>query len=78
MLTPDKDGSITWWEQGAANAVFFRDLLNKMKSEYDIDSKRIWLVGYSGGAQFTTQFYIPLLSMVAGRSSSGVAACRTA
>ena len=62
VLTPDKDGSITWWEQGAANAVFFRDLLNKMKSEYDIDSKRIWLVGYSGGAQFITQFYIPLFS----------------
>ncbi len=64
VLTPDKVGSVTWWESGAANAVFARDLMKKIKSDYNIDSKRIWLVGYSGGAQFITQFLLPQYSSV--------------
>jgi predicted esterase len=62
VLSPDKAGSITWWENGAANALFFRDLMAKVRSDYNIDSQRVWLVGYSGGAQFVTQFYLPLYS----------------
>ena len=62
VLTPDKVGSLTWWESGSANALFFRDLLNEIKSEYNIDSERIWLVGYSGGSQFITKFYVPQYS----------------
>lgn len=62
VLSPDKAGSITWWENGAANALFFRDLMAKIRSEYNTDSQRVWLVGYSGGAQFITQFYLPSYS----------------
>ena len=59
VLAPDKSGDITWWENGAANAVYVRDLLAQLKTQYPIESENIWLVGYSGGAQFVTQYYLP-------------------
>jgi hypothetical protein len=62
VLTPDTVGTLTWWEDGAANALYVRDLINKVKSDYNINTKRIWLVGYSGGSQLITQFYLPLYS----------------
>jgi hypothetical protein len=62
ILSPDTAGSITWWENGAANALYARDLISKLTSDYRIDTKRIWLVGYSGGSQLITQFYLPLHS----------------
>lgn len=60
LLSPD--GSDTWWQNGTANARYFHDLLSKLTSEDNVDSSRIWLVGYSGGAQFITQFYLPRYS----------------
>lgn len=70
-LSPDKVGSVTWWEQGSANADYVRDLIRAAAfSKYDIDTNNIWLVGYSGGAQFITQFYLPKYSsMVHGGGS---------
>jgi poly(3-hydroxybutyrate) depolymerase len=62
VLSPDKTGTVTWWENGAANAGFFSELLTQLVADYHIDSHQIWLVGYSGGAQFITQFYLPLYS----------------
>lgn len=62
VLTPDTVGTPTWWEDGAANALYARDLINKIKAEYNINTKRIWLVGYSGGSQMITQFYLPTYS----------------
>lgn len=62
VLSPDKAGTSTWWEDGAANAVYVRDLLTSLQAEYGFSSERVWLVGYSGGAQFVTQFYLPLYS----------------
>lgn len=59
VLSPDKSGSITWWEDGARNATYVRDLVAQLKTEYAVDDSNIWLVGYSGGAQFITQFYLP-------------------
>lgn len=59
VLAPDTDGPITWWENGSANADFVADLVNTLKAGYNIDSEDVWLVGYSGGAQFITQFYLP-------------------
>jgi hypothetical protein len=60
VLSPDKVGSVTWWESGSENADYVRALLTHLRSEYPaIRSDRIWLVGYSGGAQFITQFYLP-------------------
>lgn len=59
VLSPDKTGSITWWEEGDANAVYVRDLLAHLEKTYAIKNNDIWLVGYSGGAQFITKFYVP-------------------
>lgn len=59
VLSPDKSGSITWWEEGEANAVYVRDLLAHLKKTHGIKNDDIWLVGYSGGAQFITKFYLP-------------------
>jgi len=70
-LSPDKVGSVTWWEQGNANADYARDLIKAAAfSKYDIDTNNIWLVGYSGGAQFITQFFLPKYSsMIHGGGS---------
>lgn len=58
--SPDAEGTVTWWEQGSANADYARDLIVSVAlSRYAIDTERIWLVGYSGGAQFVTQFLFP-------------------
>ncbi|MBK8463061.1 MAG: hypothetical protein IPL36_08525 [Nigerium sp.] len=67
VLAPDTSGSITWWEAGANNAKYVRDLVAELQSKYDVRSDRIWLVGYSGGAQFITQYFLPAhSSIVAG------------
>lgn len=62
VLTPDTVGTPTWWEDGAANALYVRDLISKIKTDYNINTKRIWLVGYSGGSQLITQYYLPTYS----------------
>lgn len=59
VLAPDRSGSVTWWESGSANADYVADLVNSLKGQYNIESEDIWLVGFSGGAQFITQFYLP-------------------
>ncbi|WP_432558906.1 hypothetical protein [Granulicoccus sp. GXG6511] len=59
VLAPDRVGSVTWWENGAANADFVAELVDSLKAAYNLDTEDIWLVGYSGGAQFITQFYLP-------------------
>ena len=59
VLAPDTTGTVTWWENGATNADYVRDLLAKLKTVYGIREDKVWLVGYSGGAQFITQFYLP-------------------
>ncbi len=65
--TPDVEGSITWWESGVANADYARDLIQSQALDrYDIDTTRVWLVGYSGGAQFVTKFLLPKYSAMFG------------
>ena len=59
VLAPDTQGAVTWWESGSANADYVRDLLAHLKTRFQVNTDRIWLVGYSGGAQFITQFYLP-------------------
>lgn len=62
-LTPDTQGEVTWWESGSENADYARDLIQSVAyDQYNIDTTRVWLVGYSGGAQFITQFLLPLHS----------------
>ena len=72
VLTPDTDGSVTWWEQGAENADFVRDLLDQLYGQYNIDQERVWLVGYSGGSQFITQYFLPQHSAMIGGGGSVV------
>lgn len=59
VLAPDRSGPVTWWENGAANADYVADLVDSLKRQYNVESEDIWLVGFSGGAQFITQFYLP-------------------
>lgn len=69
-LSPDVMGTITWWERGADNADYMADLIEHLRGEYDIDSTKIVLAGYSGGAQFFTQFFLPeYSSMLVGGGS---------
>lgn len=58
-LAPDKVGTVTWWEKGAQNADYMADLINHLKAQYNVNSNDIVLAGYSGGAQFTTQYFLP-------------------
>lgn len=62
VRSPDTVGDITWWENGSANADFVADLLGTLEAGYTIDTEDIWLVGYSGGSQFITQFFLPKYS----------------
>lgn len=67
VLAPDRSGSVTWWEDGSRNADYVRDLVVDLKARYNVRSDRIWLVGYSGGAQFITQYFLPKhSSLIAG------------
>jgi len=54
VVTPDKKGGITWWEDVDRNGDYFRALAAKVISQYGVDASRVWLHGYSGGAEFIT------------------------
>lgn len=55
--TPNRDK--TWWTDCNRNAAYLQDLLTKVKSEKNINNSDVWITGFSGGAQFTTQCYLP-------------------
>ncbi|MGJ3508183.1 hypothetical protein [Enemella sp. A6] len=61
VRTPDTD-TLTWWESGATNSEYVAALVERITNQYRIDPHRVWLVGYSGGAQFITQHYLPTRS----------------
>lgn len=54
--TPDTDGSgdgYTWWEDIDSNGDYFRELHADLCAKYPlVDASNLWLVGYSGGAEF--------------------------
>jgi poly(3-hydroxybutyrate) depolymerase len=52
VVSPDKKGGITWWEDADRNGDYFRALAAMIISKYDVDASRVWLHGYSGGAEF--------------------------
>lgn len=68
VLSPDQAGEVTWWEDGARNAGYVADLMNAILDRYPDAAGNTWLVGYSGGSQFITQFFLPLY---AGRITGG-------
>ncbi|MBM3209805.1 ricin-type beta-trefoil lectin domain protein [Candidatus Saccharibacteria bacterium] len=60
VKAPDTSGVVTWWEEGASNAAWLQTLLNEqVYARYNIDKSKVWFAGYSGGAQFITQYYTP-------------------
>lgn len=63
-LSPDRDGTVTWWEDGEDNADYFADLLTHLTDEYDVDTSDVVLAGFSGGAQFTTMYFLPAHSQM--------------
>lgn len=59
ILTPDiESGNKTWWLRGDNYADYVYSLINNLYQNYDIDKNQVWLIGYSGGAQFITQYYL--------------------
>lgn len=58
VLSPDKS-SVTWWSKGSANASYTCELIAAMRTRFSVSKDNTWLVGYSGGAQFITQYLLP-------------------
>lgn len=58
VRTPDRKGTPTWWEDGAVNAAYFDALKRKIQAQHP-KAERVWLAGYSGGAEFLTESYLP-------------------
>ena len=58
-LSPDTTGTVTWWEAGARNAQWLAELIQQLTATYDVDTSRIWLVGYSGGAVQINSYFVP-------------------
>ena len=60
ILTPDRaTGDLTWWWRGNSYADYVQALLTQVYGQYNIDKQHVWLTGFSGGAQFITQYYLP-------------------
>jgi hypothetical protein len=59
VLTPDSSTK-TWWKNGGQNDEFLADLIDvEVLKRYSIDKDRVLIVGYSGGGDFTTIYYVP-------------------
>ena len=58
-LAPDVTGTVTWWENGAQNTDYFAAMFDELVSTYNIDTDNVWLSGYSGGAVFITEWFVP-------------------
>lgn len=48
--TPDRSGAATWWEHYSSTQ-WLADFLRWEYGKYDIDRNRVYVSGYSGGAQ---------------------------
>ncbi|XKH53578.1 S-layer homology domain-containing protein [Citricoccus nitrophenolicus] len=51
--TPDRTGSITWWEDDASGT-YAADLFSHLGTEYSLDLNQVYWTGYSGGAESIT------------------------
>jgi hypothetical protein len=58
-LAPDTTGTVTWWESGARNAQWLSELIQSKYTSESLNSSRVWLVGYSGGAEFISYYFVP-------------------
>lgn len=59
VKSPDRAGSITWWENPNVNVPFLKSILEThVYGKYNIDKNKVWLSGYSGGAEFISLYYV--------------------
>lgn len=61
-LTPDSGttNGRTWWKWGSGNAQYLRELIvAEIYGKYNIDLGKIWIAGFSGGAETTTAIFLP-------------------
>lgn len=59
VRSPDNEGLRTWYEEGDANAAWLQALLDtEIYAKFPIDKSRVWLSGFSGGAQQISQYYL--------------------
>jgi hypothetical protein len=61
-LTPDSGttNGRTWWKWGSGNAQYLRELIvSEIYGKYNIDLGKIWIAGFSGGAETTTAIFLP-------------------
>ena len=59
VKSPDRSGSVTWWENPSVNVPFLQSLLEtQVYGKYNIEKNRVWLSGYSGGAEFISLYYV--------------------
>ena len=57
VLTPDRRGARTFWENGRVNAAYVASLTARIRAHLGV--QRVWLVGYSGGSQLITKYLLP-------------------
>ena len=57
VLTPDRRGERTFWENGRVNAAYVASLTARIRAHLGV--QRVWLVGYSGGSQLITKYLLP-------------------
>ena len=58
VRTPDSSG--TWWRNGRDNADVVDAMMDQVVDQLSLDSSdQEWLVGFSGGAQQITQYFLP-------------------
>lgn len=73
-LTPDDAvGRFTWWQWYGKeeNPRYAKDLIAFILSKYNIDKKRIWFTGSSGGSQFITRYLLPHFGVELGIVGGG-------
>lgn len=64
-LSPNLKGrkDRAWWRKGTRKAAWLAELIERLTVEYPaIDTDKVWLTGFSGGAQQITQYFMPLHS----------------
>ncbi|QQR90771.1 MAG: hypothetical protein IPJ88_03270 [Myxococcales bacterium] len=59
VRTPDFSTN-TWWLNGSDNVEFLSELIDqRVLEQYPINTDKVLIIGYSGGAEFTTIDYVP-------------------
>lgn len=51
---PSPGQDLTWWKDAARHGTYARALIRHVLRQYGVDDRRIWLEGWSGGAEFAS------------------------